>query len=108
MSTQPGPGDTQPIETAQVDSEPPEATAWGRSSTSWLIMLGILAAVVVNYVVGPIAAAGTLSVLAVAGGVLRLVLPRASGLAARSRAFDATAMLGFGVLIAVFAAVVPQ
>lgn|GEM_PF-2211920 len=85
-----------------------EPAPWGRSGTAWFVVLGVVAVVVVNFVVGPIAAAGTLSAVAVTGGVLRLVLPRASGLSARSRAFDVTAMLGFGAAIAVLAAVVPQ
>ncbi len=85
-----------------------EPAPWGRSGTAWFVVLGVAAVVVMTYVAGPIAAAGTLAAVAVAGGVLRLALPRASGLSARSRALDATVMLTFGVAIAVLAAVVPQ
>lgn len=89
-------------------AEPSEASPWGRSGTSWFVVLGVVAAVVVNFTVSGVAAAATLAVLAVTGGVLRLVLPRAAGLTVRSRAFDATLMLAFGVAIAVLAAIVPQ
>jgi len=89
-------------------TEPNEASPWGRSGTSWFVVLGVVAAVVVNFTVSAVAAAGALAVLAVAGGVLRLTLPRAAGLTVRSRAFDVTLMLTFGVAIAVLAAIVPQ
>src|SRR5690606_31901725 len=113
VSTQPEPGDTQatettPAETEPGDTQPTEGTAGGRSGTSWLVVLGAGAAVATNYVVRALPPAGAPAAVAGAGGVLAPLPPRASGLAARPRAFDATAMLSFGVLIAVFAAVVPQ
>lgn len=92
----------------KVKPEQDDATPWGSSSTAWYVLLGVLATVVVTVVAGSIAGAGTLSAVAVVGGVLRLVLPRATGLAARSRAFDVTVLLGLGLALAVIAAVVPQ
>lgn len=88
--------------------EPDEVSPWGRSWTAWLVVLAVGAVVVVNFLVDAVAAAGVLSALAVAAGVLRLVLPRASVFAVRSRAFDASLCLFLGVAIAVLAAVVPQ
>ena len=92
----------------KVQPEQDEFTAWGKSWTSWFVMLGVLATVVVTIIAGPIAGAGTLAAVAVGGGVLRLVLPRASGLTARSRTFDVTSLLGLGLALAVIAAIVPQ
>jgi len=88
--------------------EQDEASPWGRSGTSWFVVLGVLGVVVVNLVVSAVAAAGTLALLLVAAGLLRLLLPRPAGLTVRSRAFDTALMLGLGSAIAVLAAIVPQ
>ena len=87
---------------------PDEFTPWGRSGTSWFVVAGVAIVVVVNLLVDAVAAAGTLAVVCVAAGVLRLALPRSSGLTARSRALDATILLSLGGAIAVLAAIVPQ
>ena len=92
----------------KVQPEQDDVAPWGTSSTAWFVLLGVLVTVVVTVVADPIAGAGTLSAVAVVGGVLRLVLPRATGLAARSRAFDSSVLLGLGVALAVIAAIVPQ
>ncbi len=88
--------------------EPDDVAPWGRSWTAWYVLLGVLASVVVTLAIGSVAGAGTLSAVAVGGAVLRLVLPRATGLAGRSRAFDVAILLGLGLALAVLAAVVPQ
>lgn len=95
-----------PVVTRQPEQD--EVSPWGRSGTSWFTVLGVVAVVVVNLVASAVAAAGTLALLLVASGVLRLALPRAAGLSMRSRAFDASLMLGLGAAIAVLAAIVPQ
>lgn len=95
-----------PVVTSQTEQD--EFAPWGRSWTSWFVLLGVLATVVTTIAVGPIAGAGILSLVVIAGGLLRLVLPRAAGLSARSRAFDVTVLLSLGLAIAVLAAVVPQ
>ena len=92
----------------RTEPEQDDFAAWGRSVTAWFVMLGVLGTVVVTLLAGPVAGAGTLSLVAVAGGVLRLVLPRASGLSARSRTFDVASLLALGVLLAVLAAIVPD
>lgn len=92
----------------KVQHEQDDVAPWGSSSTAWFVLLGVVATGVVTIVAGPIAGAGTLSAVAVVGGVLRLVLPRATGLAARSRTFDSTVLLGLGLALAVIAAIVPQ
>lgn len=81
---------------------------WGRSVTSWFVLVGVLGTVLVTLLAGPVAGSGTLALVAVAGGVLRLVLPRASGLSARSRTFDVTSLLSLGVLLAILTAIVPD
>lgn len=79
--------------------EPDDVAPWGRSWTAWYVLLGVLASVVVTLAIGSVP---------VGGAVLRLVLPRATGLAGRSRAFDVAILLGLGLALAVLAAVVPQ
>lgn len=90
----------------RTDGEEP--APWGRSVTSWLVVAGILAVVVVNETVDAVAAAGTLAGLTVLAGLVRLLVPRASGLSSRSRPLDAAIMLVLGAAIAVLAAVVPR
>jgi len=70
----------------------------------WVALAGIVLAVVTTFAFGPRVGGVVLAVELVALGFVRAVARRAPyGIAARSRAFDVTVLMGGGLVLAVLA-----
>src|SRR5699024_6974571 len=81
-----------------------ESEPRGHHIAMWLSLCGVVAAVVVTFVVGPRAGSVVIAAGRVLLGLLRSVLRKAPyGISARSRPFDAPLLIGAGLVMGAFA-----
>lgn len=85
-------------------SKPAEPDRRGHHVAMWLSLCGVLAAVVVTFLVGPRAGSVVIAAELMLIGLVRAMLTKAPyGISARSRAFDATLLISAGLIMGAFA-----